>query len=590
MNPAKSRGLKVTEDEASLLRIPRVSLPAYGYLSNQETSEVSLFDPGQITYKLQQTELGYFSDESLIDGSDFTYWLTVLKGRQAGSTTVCAMSVYPLTAYTPGYTAAMIADKKSRANEVFSRLNICHNRWPTQIRTERRHNETRSYTTDIDSKVIVESADTEGVGVGLSVDLLVGSELSLWPDAGAAMSGIMPAMVNRKKSKIVLESTAQPMTAASGQWWKDHYFDSVKGEGRWRAAFFPFWDSKLNSRPWPKGQKPTLEEIRLLERFGRHDTGGVDIYGHPGLTLDNLAFRREVFGNDAEIKRNPDLFNVWYPFDDQTCWVSHGLGVVPAHAIDPTLARQLHAEVSDYNEFPEFWAGGGPARYEVNPNAVYVMGIDPAGYGMDHQAFQVLEVWDDAWIQVASFGARMDPNSFMGFALEVAERFNMAKVVIERPGVGQGHAMLARHLKYPNLHYDEKGKPGLHKVNDEAWLAKLVDALIDGQLILRGADTARQVKDYNHDRVTEQSQRAVLLRGNDKDKRRRGRHHWDKVSALMVACVVAPRMPRRYRRVDADVVEAKSFDQMTVSEQDAYFEYVKRMTQPQKRRLHYRRR
>lgn len=579
------RGLRVTDQEAEILRIPKLSLPEYGYLMDIGSQGVVKFSPDMLTYKLQQTILSYFSDDVFMPESEYTYWLTVLKGRQTGSSNTCALCQFPLVAYTPGFTSAIIADNKKRADEVFSRLDLAYNRWPEKIRTDKASaNESRSYTTNINSKVVVYSAESPDVGVGLSVDSLVASEIPLWADAGRQLSAIIPAMFNRKTSRMVLESTSQPLDAPSGQWWYDHWRDSVRGKGRFVGAFFPFWDSKANVRPWPKNSKMTPEEIRLLERYG-----GVDRFGHPGLTKENLAFRRDYMETDVDVKRNPEMFPVWFPFDDLSCWVSQGKGIIPRGAIEKFLTRDLYEETEDYNEFPDTKpTDGSEPRYKVNPDAVYIMGVDPAGYGRDHQSFQVLEVWDEEWVQVASFGANMDPNDFISFALEVATHFNTAKVVIERPGVGAGHAMLARHLKYPNLHYDERGKPGLHKVNDEEWLSKMVDALLDNRLILRGKDTVSQVQGYRHDRKTARTQTAELL-GYKSDGRRRARHHWDKVSALMVACVVAPRLPRRYRRVDAEPEAIKSWSEMTFSEQEAFRERYLQLGQKEERRFYYRR-
>ena len=286
--------------------------------------------------------------------------------------------------------------QQRRADEVFSRLDLAYNRWPKELRTDKlSSNESRSYTTGINSKVVVYSAESADVGVGLSVDSLVASEVPLWSDAGRQLSAIIPRDVQPEVLPLVLESTPQPLDAPSGQWWYDHWRESVRGKGRFVAAFFPFWDSKANVRPWPKNSQLTLEEIRLLERYG-----GVDRFGHPGLTRENLAFRREYMETDADVKRNPEMFNVWFPFDDLSCWVSQGKGIVPRGAFEKFLTRDLYEETEDYSEFPDIRpTDGSTPRYKVNPDAVYIMGVDPAGYGRDHQSFQVLEVWDEEWIQ-----------------------------------------------------------------------------------------------------------------------------------------------------------------------------------------------
>lgn len=571
------RGLKVSTEESLALRIPSISLPPYGKVVDIETSEIIPFNPEQATYKLQQTLVGYFSEESLIEGRDLTYWLTVLKGRQTGSTTACTMCLYPLVSYTPGVSAAIIADKQARANDMFKRLNLAYNHWPKNIRTDREStNESKCLTTSIDSKVNVLSAESPDVGIGLSVDYLVGSECPLWANASEQMSSLLPAMIKRKASKVVMESTPQPLSAPSGEWWRDHWFDSKRGKGRWRAAFFPFWDAKANRAPWPKGSAITLEEQRLLDAYGKPDP-----YGHPGLTLENLAFRRFYMDSDSEVRRNPELFKVWFPFDDLTCWISQGVGVIPNHALDRHVRPGLAREDDEYVEFEP-----------PHPDGIYVIGCDPAGTGRDnagndHCSFQVLRIWDDEWRQVAVFGGDADTLRFCHKLDAVGRRYNNALLGVERNGVGHAVVTMMRHLKYPNLFHDGAFNPGIYKSSEEEWVAVLIDSLID-KLTLLGEDTVSQVQGYRRDRDHERSLKAERFAKNAGGRRKR--HHWDKVSALMVACAVAPKAPRRYKLVEQPK-NVVLFGDMTW---DQHLEYEKKLAsfrdKRAPRRIHGRRR
>lgn len=562
--------MKVSADIAKALAKPAISLPRYGKIVDLQTSQIEVFDSTRLTYKCQDTIVGYMSDPPLTDTGE-TVWVCVLKGRQTGGSTTGALCLYPPVAYQPGVNAGIIADRKKRADYLFDRINLCDKYWPDDIRTPRENtNETRALTTEDGSKLIVMSAESEAVGIGLSLDYLMGSELPFWTDAGTQLSMIQPAMMNRLQSRLMLESTPAPLSEPSGQWWMDHWADAVRAKGRFRGAFFPFWDSKANVRPWPKGSAVTVEELRLLERFGKTDQ-----WGHPGLTLENLAFRRWVMDSDAKIRRNPDLFGVFYPFDDVSCWIAQGLGVVPVYALDRHLQHDLHPEEEDYTEFRP-----------PNPDAVYVIGVDPSGYGRDHAAFQVIEVWDDEWVQVASYGAVTDPNIFAQKLFDTGIRYNKAKICIERNGPGVAQTALLRHMKYPNLHYDGWGKPGVHKSNQEEWLSLLVDALLD-KLTLLGRDTVMQTKGYRHDRMNERTMKAEILRPGNAG--RRARHHWDKVSALMVACAVAPSAPRRYKRVEKPG-NVLLFQEMTWDQHVEYIKKVESLKLPAKRRIHYRRR
>jgi hypothetical protein len=332
-----------------------------------------------------------------------------------------------------------------------------------------------------------------------------------------------PALINRKNSLVVQECTPAPMSESSATFWHDQCMDAMHGEGRYLFTFAPFWDGKLCQRPWPEGELPDPDEERLLHA-----------YGPTGLDLPHLAFRREVMATDPEIRRNPALFGVYYPFDPYTCWVASGAGVIPPSVVDRFLLLVPEAEGLTIFEEPK--AG-----------SQYVIGVDPAGWGQDHQAFQVLEVWADEWRQVASYGKNTDPNSFGEILYDIGIKYNIAKIAVERNGVGAAPIVLLQHKKYPNLYYDGLQKPGINKNSHDEWLSLLVDALMD-KLKLYGGDTVAQVRGYRGDKLTERSAKSELL--SRTTGRRRARHHWDKVSALMVACAVAPYMPLRYRPVE----------------------------------------
>lgn len=67
---------------------------------------------------------------------------------------------------------------------------------------------------------------------------------------------------------------------------------------------------------------------------------------------------------DAEIRKNPDLFRVYYPFDDITCWVA-------------SVGSVFHSELLRKHQERELVTWAGPyMEYEApEGGAVYVMGL-----------------------------------------------------------------------------------------------------------------------------------------------------------------------------------------------------------------------
>lgn len=508
------------------LSIPAVSLQLYGRVLDQKTKKEQQYNPHRITRLMQETIISHISYPPR-DRHGKIKWLTILGSRQTGKSTTAACAFLPKVMYKPGWLHVCIADKVSRADELHTRVMYMYEKWAPELRTEQRSDkEYRALNLKNHSRMQILSAHADYVGIGLSCSSLHASECAFWRDAAGEFAFIHPTMFNVDDSIIVKECTPAPMSAPSAQWWKDECEDSRKGLGRRVYAFFPFWDSALNRRDWLPGDELSSEERKLMDQ-----------YEPLGMEKENIAFMRDVMDNDSEIRRNPELFFVFYPPDDTRCWIGSAGGVIPSGATD----RHMFGLVEEPEGYREF--------RPPDPDATYVMGVDPAAWGgRDHASFQILEVWDDGWDQVASFGAVVDPNDFADLLEMHGRRYNNALIGVERNGVGTGAIMSLRRSKYPNLYWqnDRQGsrKPGVHKSSHEDFVSILVDALMD-KLTIRGRETLMQIRGYNSDKLLEKTPRAELI--SPSKGIRRGRHHWDRCSAMMVACAIAPYAPRRLR-------------------------------------------
>ena len=514
------------EEALAALGDPAISLRAYASIIDQKTGQEHTYDPFAITKRLQETVVSYYSEPPETPFGQ-TKWLTVLGYRQGGKSLTAELCGYVRSAYTPGHDHVCIADNRDRAEYLHRRIHLTHSRWPEPVRAPTVPNrEVRQLTFQHGGKMRVLSGESGAVGIGQSPDSFHGSELPYWRNAGHQFSMIYPSMINRDRSLVLLESTPSPMSEPSAEWWRDQCRDAKMGLGRWVYAFFPFWDGQLNKRQWPKGAALENEEIELLNRFGQK-----------GLTKENLAFRRLMLETDAEIRRNPDLFKVYYPFDDVSCWIS-------------SIGSVFHSDLlkKHQNSVLVPWNGPYMEYEEPEPGAVYVMGVDPAGYAArDHASFQLLKVYDGEWTQVATFGATTDPVVFARKINAVGRKYNNALVAVESNGVGVATLALLEELGYPNIYYEKAYKPGIAATSKSVtiMLSYLQDALRD-ELILRDEDTVDQLGSYREDKQTERSAASEILHSG-KPGKRRGRHHWDKISALQLACTAARYAPRRYK-------------------------------------------
>jgi len=531
---------------AELTADPAATIQQFGLVLDQETGQVVQYDPYRITSRLQATILSYYAAPPRTEDGR-TRFLDILAARQTGKSLTAEYGIYPKAAYTEGWRHTCVADTRDRADTLHERVQFMHKHWPEAIRTPTETStETRSLSFVNKSKMIVQSAHVEDFGIGQSLNSFHGSEYPWWANAAKAMSMMLPSMINRRDVLLIRESTAAPMSEPSAEYWQE----TCQTSKRWRSdengrglyAFFPYWDSLLNRRRWNPQWKMDAEEERLMKEYG---VGGTKVDGSMGyLELENLAFRREMMSVDREIRRNPDLFKVYYPFDDLTCWISQGSGVIREHV----LAR--HKDTANIE-----WSPPLMVFKEPNPKALYVMGVDPAGMGLrDHAAFVVLEVWSDRWEVVAVYSQAVDPIQFQNVMLETASRYH-ALLAIERNGVGMSAITHAVRERYPRLYYDEKEKPGVVSHAHDQLLENMIDALMD-VLVIPDKDLVSQLVGYRNDKVLEADPRSEIRReatGRNQPAGRRARHHWDKVSALMIACKAARSVPRRIREGEPEL-------------------------------------
>ena len=546
------------------LRSPKHALPAFGEVHDQKTGRFVKYSPTKITHELQNTVLDYVSNPPRLPTGE-TEFLTLLAYRQAGKSLSIEYAMYCKAAYIPGWDHICIADNRDRADYLHKRVHHLHQRWPEQIRSKTiagRESRQLTFNGLQGGKMRILSAESGAVGVGQSPDSFHASECHLWSDFNGSMFLINPSLINRQEALVIFEATPWEQNCA----WHEHYVMAKSGSGRHRAVFFPFWDGKLNVRPVTKDFIPTNEEIELLNR-----------YQAEGLSAENLVFRRFIMDTDPEVRKNPEMFGVMYPFDDLTCWIASTNAAIPNRALEKHLKQPLKAWVGPYAEYepPEM-------------GAIYAIGVDPCGYAArDHASFQVLKCWDGEWTQVAVYAEHIDPLSFTNQILRTAKRYNKARICVESNGVGQAVIALLDEREYSNLYYEAKFKAGFTstaKSLDKAtgWL---IEGLLD-EIVFNDKDTVEQMQTYKNDKSVEEGASSEVLRGTS-SKKRRDRHHWDKVSALIMAVVCARDLPVRTKpgsekkEKDSNIV---MFSGMSYEEQEKYRESLKSdMTSVRKR-------
>jgi len=540
---------KGAQQVLDFLRSPEKCLPKLGQVHDQKTSSFVPYDPKRITCNMQDEILRYASaPPRTLDGQ--TKFLTILTGRQMGKSLSSEYACYPKAAYNPGWDHVCIADTGDRAEYLHKRVHHLHERWPREVRSRTvpaRESRQLTFRPLEGGKMRILSAESGAVGIGQSPDSFHASECAFWADFAGSMFLIWPSLFNRDHAIAIFECTAWEARSD----WHHHCLEAKRGLGRHLYKFFPFWDGKLNRRIWQNDWTIDNEEIDLLNR-----------YGAAGLEKEHLAFRRFALNTDQQLRRRPELFRVFYPFDDLSCWISSANSAIPGHA----LKKHQDAPLQD-------WEGPYKVYEEPIPGARYVIGADPCGHAArDHASFQVLKVYRGEWEQVATYADHSDPLLFSRKLTEVGLHYNNATIVVESNGVGQSVLALLREWEYPQIFFEKRRRPGFTTTSKsiDQTLGWLVDALLD-ELILHDKDTVEQMLSYKNDKRIEEGANVELVRGQP-STRRRDRHHWDKVSAIIMAIVGARWIPHHAKPsktpVGGNIVE---FRPMTYNEKSAHF-------------------
>jgi len=456
-----------------------------------------------------------------------TRWPVVVKGRQTARSTNFELAGMVMAMYRPGWDHVCIADTDPRAKYLHKRCHYSYQRWPEAMRTATYSaKEMNQLTFDGRWGGVCRtlSAASAFAGIGQSIDSFHASEVGYWTaqDPAELWADLYPAMAARPNAKVVFECNP----TQKGSWWHQFYLNAKRADGRYKAFFTPFFLARMCERPWALADRPDLDEQRLLDR-----------YGHAGLRLEHLAFRRNAMKNVDKIRRAPEQFGMYYPFDDVTCWMGSVRTVFPGGVLDHHQQAVLVPWEPTHN----------PVEFEApTADGLYVIGVDPSGFAArDHAAAHVWRANRGEERQCATFADHVAPddNARMLFALGM--RYNTALIVVEANGVGQGVIAVLRQMGYPNLYWRDHQNPGWNNNPStvEEHTGYLVDFLGQPTFAIRDQDTVEQLLTYGHDKKVEPGDRqeqvggASRRGGNLHGRIKRERHHWDKVSALLSVIV-----------------------------------------------------
>lgn len=339
----------------------------------------------------------------------------------------------------------------------------------------------------IDSYIYIDSAKSDSIGVGHTLNNAHLSEVAKWPQKKGRQLFADITQTVPMDGCITAESTPQGRVGL----WCEIYHDAKKGTNGFTPFFYPWWwndDYITDPNIYLTNEKAEIIAEILGQSTANFLKDEKAFAEYNKLSPSQLAFRRMKIG---EIKL---LYFQEYPEDDVNCWLSNETSVM-----DEASLRPYFAEIKSGRE-----EGNSTIWKDVLGGESYVIGVDVAsGTARDYSVASVLRSRNLEY--VARIRGKIHTDLFAEQLFQLGLRYNNALVAVER--IGHGHSVLRVLLEknYPNLYYhtdyDEMVK---QNVTDAGWKTSVKTKLPMVNTMIRAFRT-RDLISYSENLLTEAS-------------------------------------------------------------------------------------
>ena len=431
----------------------------------------------------------------------------VLKGRQMGmSTGIEAGNAHVL--FTEMYQRQAIITHDSETSEfLLQNISRFHHYLPPEYQPEIDWSSSiRIRLPKLDNYIYIDSARSDAVGVGHTLNNVHVSELGRWPDRKARQLWADITQTVPMEGYLTAESTPRGRIGLFYELWTA----AKRNEIPYKTFFYPWWWDLEYRLPIAKPLALTSEEQHMMETFG--------------LIPEQIAWRRY---KQAELK---ELFYQEFPENDVQCWLANDIGVV-----DPLTLQPYFPQVKDGIQEGNLTTWKGPLG-----GRRYVMGVDTAaGYvSGDYSVASVLDVKTMEY--VARIRGHEPPDIFAEHVHQLGHRYNDALIAVEK--VGHGHTILHILLEknYPNLYYrQEYDDIGKSNITEVGWHTnvKTKPEMITG---LVAAFRSQDLISWSANLLEEAS---ALIWETDRKVKKTGNNHDDEWDAVSIALQIREQIP-----------------------------------------------
>ncbi len=287
----------------------------------------------------------------------------------------------------------------------------------------------------IDSYIYIDSAKSDTIAIGHTINRAHCSEVARWPQKKGEQLWSDITQAVPQSGTITAESTPRGRVGL----FYTIYHEAKNGTNGFTPFFYPwFWDEGYVADPkmYLTEDKAEIVSSILGQSKASYLKEEKMFAERNELSPEQLAFRRMKLG---EIKL---LYFQEYPENDIDCWLSNEMAV-----IDGATLRPYYSQIRTGKQM-----GDMTIWQDVIGGEKYVIGVDTAsGQSRDYSAASVLRVRNMEY--VARIRGKIHTDLFAEQLFHLGLKYNRALLAVEK--INHGHSVLRVLLEknYPNLYY-----------------------------------------------------------------------------------------------------------------------------------------
>lgn len=480
--------------------------------------------------------------EQMIEDPDRAARAIILKGRQVGSSTLCAALTFAEVYNNDQSDALVLAHLKERTIKLFQMHHLFLKMLPSDLQMPlARSSRMELHWEHSNSGISLATAGTTSFGRGGTVPIVHASEAAFYPSLYETLGALEPSIPDEPTTIFLLETTAEGVGTEFNHLWEA----AKKREVDFEAIFLPwFQETLLRRRFLTKQAEEAWKEAFLDDELQARQE-------HYGLSVEQIHWywwwRKNKCNND-ELRMMTE-----YPCDDQECFIAAGTPVFPVKPLqefrllassgklyDPlkswTSINELTAKEDaverDRDSYVEIWD-------TPTSKSKYVIGAD-CSEGLPDGDYSCAYVCELATRRVvATLHGRMAPHEFARQLAKLGRAYNDAVIAPEAHGIGV--AVLARLQEiYHNIYQWRQfnsAAGGVQISNQLGWETSISSRpflLSQGREMLN--DKRKNAQFIPDIKLIEELQRFVYTGPNMKAQA--GHGHDDRVMAWLITQVV----------------------------------------------------